>query len=60
MADPQEVYDALDALGIRYEKYEHPPVFTGEEAAEHWDADSRRRASRTCSCGTRRGIATTW
>jgi Ala-tRNA(Pro) deacylase len=36
MADPQEVYDALDSQGIVYEKYEHPPVFTGEEAAEHW------------------------
>jgi Ala-tRNA(Pro) deacylase len=36
MADPQDVFDALDAQGIRYEKYEHPPVFTGEEAAEHW------------------------
>ena len=36
MADPQEVYDALDAQGIRYETYQHPPVFTGEEAAEHW------------------------
>lgn len=36
MADPQAVYDALDALGIKYEKYEHPAVFTGEAAAEHW------------------------
>jgi len=36
MSDPQKVYDALDAMGIQYEKYEHPPVFTGEEAAEHW------------------------
>ena len=36
MADPRQVYDALDAMGIHYEKYEHPPVFTGEEAAEHW------------------------
>ena len=36
MADPQKVYDVLDAMGIPYEKYEHPPVFTGEEAAEHW------------------------
>jgi Ala-tRNA(Pro) deacylase len=36
MADPQDVYDTLDAQGIQYEKYEHPPVFTGEEAAEHW------------------------
>ena len=30
------VYAALDALGIRYERHEHPPVFTSEEAAEHW------------------------
>lgn len=36
MADPQKVYEALEALGIPYEKYEHPPVFTGEAAAEHW------------------------
>src|SRR6188472_1905857 len=36
MADPEEVYAALDALGIEYERYEHPPVFTGEAAAEHW------------------------
>jgi Ala-tRNA(Pro) deacylase len=36
MADPRQVYDMLDAMGIQYEKYEHPPVFTGEEAAEHW------------------------
>jgi Ala-tRNA(Pro) deacylase len=36
MTEPQKVYDFLDAMGIQYEKYEHPPVFTGEEAAEHW------------------------
>ena len=36
MSDPQQVYDFLDAMGVHYEKYEHPPVFTGEEAAEHW------------------------
>ena len=36
MADPEEVYAALDALGIDYQRYEHPPVFTGEAAAEHW------------------------
>jgi Ala-tRNA(Pro) deacylase len=30
------VYAALDALGIRYERYEHPPVYTAEEAALHW------------------------
>jgi Ala-tRNA(Pro) deacylase len=36
MSDPQKIHDALDALGIHYEKYEHPPVFTGEEAARYW------------------------
>ena len=30
------VYAALSALGIQYELFEHPPVFTGEEAALHW------------------------
>ena len=38
VSDPQKVYDALGAMGIQYEKYEHPPVFTSEEAAEHWGA----------------------
>jgi Ala-tRNA(Pro) deacylase len=32
------VYATLDALGITYDKYTHPPVFTGEDAAEHWAA----------------------
>jgi Ala-tRNA(Pro) deacylase len=36
MSDPQKVYEVLDRMGIPYEKYEHPPVFTGDEAAEHW------------------------
>jgi Ala-tRNA(Pro) deacylase len=36
MAEPQKVYEALDALGIEYDTYEHPPVFTAEAAAEHW------------------------
>jgi Ala-tRNA(Pro) deacylase len=37
MSDPRvKVYATLDALGISYEKYEHPPVFTSEDAAEHW------------------------
>lgn len=36
MSDPHQVYAALDALGIGYETYQHPPVFTAEEAAEHW------------------------
>jgi Ala-tRNA(Pro) deacylase len=30
------VYAALEALGIPFETYEHPPVFTAEEAAQHW------------------------
>jgi Ala-tRNA(Pro) deacylase len=36
MSEPQQVYDTLDAMGIQYRRYEHPPVFTSEEAAEHW------------------------
>ena len=31
-----QVTSALDALGIAYDLYEHPPVFTGDEAAQHW------------------------
>jgi Ala-tRNA(Pro) deacylase len=31
-----EVYSKLDSMGIRYTAYEHPPVFTAEDAAEHW------------------------
>lgn len=30
------VYDALNTLGIAYERHEHPPVFTVEDAAVHW------------------------
>jgi Ala-tRNA(Pro) deacylase len=30
------VLAALDGLGIAYQRYEHPPVFTAEDAAEHW------------------------
>jgi Ala-tRNA(Pro) deacylase len=33
---PAQVYAALDALGIDYQRYDHPPVFTGDEAALHW------------------------
>ena len=36
MSDPQQVYRALDALGIRYDVYEHPAVFTADDAAAHW------------------------
>ena len=35
--NPQaEVYATLDALGIAYQAYDHPPVFTAEDAAVHW------------------------
>ena len=36
MSDPQEVYRVLDALSIHYERFEHPPVFTADDAAAHW------------------------
>ncbi len=36
MDNEQQVYDALDALNITYEVFRHPPVFTVEEANEHW------------------------
>lgn len=32
----QPVLETLRSLGIAFELVEHPPVFTGEEAAEHW------------------------
>jgi len=31
------VYAALDALGVRYDRHEHPAVFTAEDAAKYWD-----------------------
>ena len=38
MPDPAgQVYATLDALGIPYEVHQHPPVFTAEEAAAHWN-----------------------
>ena len=30
------VYASLNALGIAYRQYDHPPVFTSEEADVHW------------------------
>lgn len=37
MSDPvEQVCTALDRLGIAYERYSHPPVFTSDEAAGHW------------------------
>ena len=35
--DPaRAVCTVLDELGIRYERHDHPPVFTVEEAVVHW------------------------
>jgi Ala-tRNA(Pro) deacylase len=31
------VYAALDALGIRYDRHEHPAVFTAEDASKYWN-----------------------
>jgi Ala-tRNA(Pro) deacylase len=30
------VFEALDALAIKYEHYEHPAVFNSEDAEVHW------------------------
>lgn len=32
----QHVADYLRGLGVKYERYEHPPVATVEDAAIHW------------------------
>jgi Ala-tRNA(Pro) deacylase len=36
---PEEraVYDALESLSIPHDRHEHPPVFTVEQALEHWE-----------------------
>jgi Ala-tRNA(Pro) deacylase len=37
--DPaRAVLAALEALGISYERHDHPPVFTVDEAVTHWAA----------------------
>ncbi len=36
----QKVYEILDNLGISYVRHEHPPVFTVEEAVQHWEGIS--------------------
>ncbi len=36
MDGEQAVYAFLDGLGVPYERYEHPPVFTVDQALEHW------------------------
>ncbi|HUU52523.1 MAG TPA: prolyl-tRNA synthetase associated domain-containing protein [Candidatus Heimdallarchaeota archaeon] len=35
--DGQKVYDILRELDISYSKHEHPPVYTVEEAEQHWE-----------------------
>jgi Ala-tRNA(Pro) deacylase len=32
----REVHDALGALGIAFERFAHPPVFTVEQAERYW------------------------
>jgi Ala-tRNA(Pro) deacylase len=34
--EEQPVYARLDALGIRYARYEHPAIATAEAGHEHW------------------------
>src|SRR5213083_3732897 len=34
--EEQAVRRRLDELGISFERHEHPPVATVEEAAQHW------------------------
>lgn len=32
----QKVYDLLEQLGTSYKRYEHPPVYTVDEAKQYW------------------------
>jgi len=34
--EEEKVYATLRSLGIAFDKHEHPPVFTVQEAREHW------------------------
>lgn len=36
----EKVLETLDKLGISYVRHEHPPVFTVEEAEQHWEGIS--------------------
>lgn len=33
----RKVYETLDKLDISYVRHEHPPVYTVEEAEQHWE-----------------------
>ena len=35
--DEQKVYNILRELDISYTKHEHPPIYTVEEAEQHWE-----------------------
>jgi len=32
----QKLYDLLEQLDISYKRYEHPPVYTVDEAKQYW------------------------
>lgn len=36
MSDPRQVLAVLDTMGIQYQAFEHPAVFTADDAAAHW------------------------
>ena len=36
MNSEQAVFNYLDSLNIDYQRFDHPPVFTVEEAEKHW------------------------
>ena len=36
LSEEEKVYRQLDELGITYEKHQHPPVYTVEQADRHW------------------------
>ncbi len=33
----KKVYEVLERLGIAYTRHEHPPVYTVEQAEQHWE-----------------------
>ena len=35
--EEQPVLAKLEQLGIEFERYEHPPIATGDEGLEHWE-----------------------
>jgi len=36
LAEEQPVLSRLEQLGIAFDRYEHPPIATGDEGLEHW------------------------